>query len=415
MKYKLKVKLNGELSMKHELKSEALTWVDKLRDEILFISEYLYRNPELGSEEFKAYNLLTGILKKHEFKVDEELLGMKTAFKASFKGMSEKPKIAFLAEYDALPGIGHGCGHNVIAATAVGAAIAISKVIHKINGEIIVIGTPAEEGNGPYAGSKIMMVEKGIFNDIDAVLMMHPTSGGKASTRTEALAVQSFRVVFRGKTAHAAANPELGINALNAVMIMFRGIDALRQHIRKDARIHGIILKGGEASNIIPDYAEARVSIRAADLEYFNILKEKVLNCIRGAAIMTETKYEVEEVGPLYREKKIYHKLADIVDRNLIEHGFKLISMEELIRRGPVASTDFGNVTQVVPAISASIPITNEIIPGHSKEFADATMTDEGRRRTILSTKVLVGSAMDLLLDEKLMKEVKREFEEMKK
>ncbi|MEM3886175.1 MAG: peptidase dimerization domain-containing protein, partial [Candidatus Methanomethylicia archaeon] len=214
---------------------------------------------------------------------------------------------------------------------------------------------------------------------------------------------------------HAAANPELGINALNAVMIMFRGIDALRQHIRKDARMHGIILKGGEASNIIPDYAEARVSIRAADLEYFNILKEKVLNCIRGAAIMTETKYEVEEVGPLYREKKIYHKLADIVDRNLIEHGFKLISMEELIRRGPVASTDFGNVTQVVPAISASIPITNEIIPGHSKEFADATMTDEGRRRTILSTKVLVGSAMDLLLDEKLMKEVKREFEEMKK
>lgn len=401
--------------MMRPLKLDALSWVDKLKEEILYISQYLYENPELGSEEYKAYSLLTSILTKHGFKVDGELLGMKTAFKASFRGLSEKPKIAFLAEYDALPGVGHGCGHNVIAATAVGAAIAISKVINKMKGEIMVIGTPAEEGNGPYAGSKIIMAEKDVFKDVDAVLMMHPTSGDKASTRTESLAVQSFRVIFRGRTAHAAANPELGINALNAVMIMFRGIDALRQHIRKDARIHGIILKGGEASNVIPDYAEARVSIRAADMEYLNILKEKVFNCIRGAAIMTEAKYEIEEAGPLYREKKIYHKLADIVEGNLMDNGFKIVSMEELLRRGPVASTDFGNVTQVVPAISASIPITDEKLPGHSREFANATMTEEGKRRTILSTKVLVGAAMDLLLDPKLLEEVKKEFEEMRK
>lgn len=391
-------------------KLEALSWVDKLSNEILYISEYLYRNPELGSEEYKAYSLLTQTLAKHGFKIEGELLGMKTAFKASFTGLSGKPKIAFLAEYDALPGVGHGCGHNVIAATAVGAAIAISKIIPKIDGEIMVIGTPAEEGNGPYAGSKIIMVEKGVFKDIDAVLMMHPTAGRYAATRTEALAVQSFKVVFRGRTAHAAANPEMGINALNAVMIMFRGIDALRQHIRRDARIHGIIVKGGEASNVIPDYAEARISIRAADIDYLNILKEKVFNCIRGAAIMTEAKYEVEEVGPLYREKRIYHKLADIVDKNLEENGFKVMPMEEYLRRGPVASTDFGNVTQVVPAISVSIPITDQNIPGHSREFAEATMTEEGKRRTILSTKVLVGSAMDLLLDKNLLEEVKREF-----
>ncbi|MCX8168720.1 MAG: M20 family metallopeptidase [Candidatus Methanomethylicia archaeon] len=396
----------------HPLKLEALLWVDKLKDKLLEISEYLYKNPELGSEEYKAYALLTSILSKHGFKVEGELLGMKTAFKASFKGLIDKPKIVFLAEYDALPEIGHGCGHNVIATTAVGAAIAISKVLNKINGEIIVIGTPAEEGHGPYAGSKITMVEKGVFNGLDAVLMMHPTSGGKASTRTESLTVQSFRIMFRGRTAHAAANPEMGINALNAVMIMFRGIDALRQHIRKDARIHGIIVKGGEASNVIPDYTEAIVSIRAADMNYLNILREKLFNCIKGAAIMTEAKYEVEEIGKLYREKKIYHKLADVVDRNLIEHGFKLISREELLRRGPVASTDFGNVTQVVPAISASIPITDTIIPGHSREFADVTMTDEGKMKTILATKVLVGSAMDLFLDAKTLEEVKKEFEE---
>jgi len=391
-------------------KLEALSWVDKLSNEILYISEYLYMNPELGSEEYKACSLLTEILAKHGFKIERELLGMKTAFKASFTGLSEKPKIAFLAEYDALPGIGHGCGHNVIAATAVGAAISISKVLPEVEGEIMVIGTPAEEGNGPYAGSKIIMVERGVFKDIDAVLMMHPTTGRYAATRTEALAVQSFKVVFRGRTAHAAANPEMGINALNAVMIMFRGIDALRQHIRRDARIHGIIVKGGEASNVIPDYAEARIGIRAADINYLNILKEKVFNCIKGAAIMTEAKYEIEEVGPLYREKKIYHKLADIVDKNLEEHGFKVMPMEEYLRRGPVASTDFGNVTQVVPAISASIPITDQIIPGHSREFAEATMTEEGKKRTILSTKVLVGSAMDLFLNKNLLEEVKREF-----
>ncbi|MEM2136876.1 MAG: M20 family metallopeptidase [Candidatus Methanomethylicia archaeon] len=396
--------------MSEKYRSEALSWVDKLSQEIISISEYLYKNPEIGSEEYKSCELLTRTLEKHGFKVEKEFLGMRTAFKASFKGMSEKPRIAFLAEYDALPGVGHGCGHNVIASTAVGAAIAISKVLPKINGEVMVIGTPAEEGIGIYAGSKIIMVEKGVFNDIDTVLMMHPTSGGKAATRTEALAVQGFKIVFRGRTSHAAANPELGINALNAVMIMFRGIDALRQHIRKDARIHGIIVKGGEASNVIPDYAEAKVSIRAADLEYLNVLREKLFNCIKGAAIMTEAKYEVEEVGPLYREKRIYHRLADVVDKNLLEQGFKLIPMEDVLKRGPVASTDFGNVTQVVPAISASIPITDETLPGHSREMANATMTDEGKRRTILSTKVLVGSAIDIYLNPKILEEIKREF-----
>ncbi|HID15178.1 MAG TPA: M20 family peptidase, partial [Candidatus Atribacteria bacterium] len=351
-----------------DLKSEALNWIEKLRDEILGISKFLYENPELGSEEFKACELLTSILEKHDFSVERGFMNMKTAFKASFKGRKNKPKIAFLAEYDALPEIGHGCGHNIIAATTVGAAIAISKVLPSIDGEVIVIGTPAEEGHGPYGGSKVVMAEKGAFKDIDVVLTMHPLSGGRAGCRQGALAVQSFKIVFRGKTAHASAAPHLGINALNAVMLMFHGIDCLRQHVRKDARIHGIIVKGGEAANVIPDYAEAAITIRAADLKYLNELKEKVFNCAKGAALMTGAKVEIEPIMPLYREKIIYETLAEILEENLKEEGLKLVDPIELIKIGPLASTDFGNVTQVVPAISAGIPIMEKRISLHTRE-----------------------------------------------
>jgi len=393
-----------------DLKSEALKWVEKLKDEILGISEFLYENPELGSEEFKACELLTSILEKHGFKVEREFMNMKTSFKASFKGQGDKPKIAFLAEYDALPEIGHGCGHNIIAATTVGAAIAISKVLPKMNGEVIVIGTPAEEGRGPYGGSKVIMAEKGAFKDIDVVLTMHPLSGGKAGCRHGALAVQSFKIVFKGKTAHASAAPHLGINALNAVMLMFHGIDCLRQHIRKDGRIHGIIVKGGEAANVIPDYSEATITVRAADLKYLNELKEKVFNCAKGAALMTGAKVEIEPLMPLYREKVIYETLAEILERNLEKEGFKLVDPIEIIKIGPLASTDFGNVTQVVPAISAGIPIIEKRISLHTREFAEATISEKGKEATIKSTRVLVETAMDLYLNPELLKKVKEEY-----
>lgn len=396
--------------MSTKLKGEILDWVNKLKDEILGISRFLYENPELGSEEFKACELLTSILEKHGFSVERKFMNIETAFKASFKGRKDKPRIAFLAEYDALPEIGHGCGHNIIAATTVGAAIAVSKVLPKINGEVLVIGTPAEEGHGPYGGSKVVMVEKGAFKGIDVVLTMHPISGGRAGCKHGALAVQSFKIVFRGKTAHASAAPHLGINALNAVILMFHGIDSLRQHIRKDARIHGIIVKGGEAANVIPDYAEAAITVRAADLKYLNELKEKVFNCAKGAALMTEAKVEIEPIMPLYREKVVYETLAEILEKNLEREGFKLVDPIEIIRIGPLASTDFGNVTQVVPAIAAGIPIIEKRISLHTREFAEATINKKGKEATIKATKVLVETAMDLYLKPELLKRVKEEY-----
>jgi amidohydrolase len=226
--------------------------VDEKRPVLEDIAKYLYENPELGSEEFKAFEKITKVLEKHDFDVEKGVYSMPTAFVASFKGKKDGPKVAVLAEYDALPGVGHGCGHDLIAASAVGAGIAASKAISGLEGEILVIGTPAEEGHGPSGGSKVIMANKGLFDDIEGVIMLHPsTSWGVGN---QALGISKCNMVFKGQTSHAAASPHLGRNALNAATLAYMATHMLRQEARRDANlvIHGIITEGGTANNIIP-------------------------------------------------------------------------------------------------------------------------------------------------------------------
>jgi len=397
-----------------EFKNEVCADADRLKDEILWVSRQIHDKPELGSEEYFACNLLTSKLIEHGFDVEKEFLGMKTAFKAVYKAAKPGPRIAFLAEYDALPGVGHGCGHNIIAASIYGAALTLVNVVNSLGGEIVVYGTPAEEGHGPYGGSKIIMVDQRAFNGADVVLTMHPSSGEKVATRKQALTIKGFRVQFFGHTAHAAADPWKGVNALNGLRLMFQAIDALRQHMKKDGRIHGIIVKGGEASNVIPDYVEAAMSVRAADLAYLEELIGKFKNCALGAALATGTKVEVTPVGLLYREILLNESLAGVLEENLRKLGLVVEDPVETLLKGPLGSTDYGNVSLVAPSASVSMPISPIELPGHSKEFAEAAVSDVGNEALMKTVKALAMTSVDVLAQPGLLEKVKKEFAEKK-
>lgn len=369
--------------------------VDSNREQLYAISRWLYENPERGSEEFKAVKLLTEELEKHGFKVERCLLGMPTAFCASL-GKREGPSVAVLAEYDALPGIGHGCGHNLIAASAVGAGIAVSKVIDDLDGKILVVGTPAEEGHGSSAGSKVIMAEKGFWNDVDAVIMLHPSSQWSVGNRS--LGIWTLKMEFIGRTSHAAASPQGGVNALNAATLAFIATHMLRQEARRDANlvIHGIISEGGLASNIIPDRAVCEFGVRSSDGKYLKEMVEKVARCAEGAALATGAKVKVSK-RKLYSETKINEPLVELMWNNFKELGVNLVDWRESIKSMPMASTDFGDVSQKTPAASSYIKITESDIPSHSREFADESIKTSGLEAMILGSKALAMTIINIL------------------
>jgi amidohydrolase len=265
-----------------ELKARVAEEVEAQRGRLHEISRTLYENPELGSEEFRSAELLTGELERDGFQVERGLLGMPTAFCATFRGKGEGPRVAVIAEYDALPGVGHGCGHNLISAAAVGAGVAASRVIGDLDGEVLVVGTPAEEGRGPSGGSKIIMADGGFWGDVDAAVMLHPGTG--YSVGNGSLGIWNVKMEFQGQTSHAAASPQKGVNALNAATLAFMATHMLRQEARRDANlvIHGIISEGGLASNIIPDRAVCDFGVRSSDKAYLEEMVEKVARCAEG-------------------------------------------------------------------------------------------------------------------------------------
>ena len=243
--------------------------LDELKPDLIKLSEYLYANPELGHQEHKACAAHTDMLRKNGFTVMENYLGLATAFRAEYDSGRPGPTAAYLAEYDALPEIGHGCGHNLLGTTSTGAGIILSRLMGRQGGKAIVIGTPAEETDG----AKAHLVAQGAFADIDVALIAHPSQDHRKSGASQAM--ESLEFTFHGKTAHAAASPEEGINALDGVLNLFSGVNALREHTRTDARIHGIITEGGKAPNIVPDLAKAHFYVRAADKKYLTELVER--------------------------------------------------------------------------------------------------------------------------------------------
>lgn len=369
------------------------------------LNEYIYKNPELGRKEFKACEAHKNLLKKYGFEVEENYIGIPTAYLAKYSSGKKGIKIGYLAEYDALPEIGHGCGHNILGTTSIGAGILLKEYIDEFGGEVLIFGTPAEE----TFGAKVDMAEAGCFDDIDVAMISHPTGKNHEKSGTSQ-AMEALQFTFKGKTAHAAGDPYNGINALDGVIQFFNSINALRQQTKDSARIHGIISNGGEAANIIPDLAVANFYVREATTKEMLKLSERVKNCAKGAALATGTSLEIENYEYTFKHLVTNEKLSSIYTKNLELQGIKDIPMSD-----PTGSSDCGDVSHHCPTIHTYFPISKCELTGHSIEFAKATITEEAYKGMKEAIFALVMTGKDILSDPNLLKEIKDEFNQMKK
>ncbi|OIJ16805.1 amidohydrolase [Anaerobacillus alkalilacustris] len=383
--------------MKHKIIEE----IEQLRKEFYKISQYIGQNPELGHEEFKASKILSDELKKHNFQVELGTVGLATAFEAVFDSGSPGPSIGFMAEYDALPEIGHACGHNLIGTMAIAAAIGLSKALKEVGGKIYVYGTPAEETHG----GKVTMAEARIFDHLDVAMMVHPLYRHEKSGSS--LAMDAIQFEFFGKPAHAAAAPHEGINALDAIIQTFNSINALRQHVTPDVRIHGIIPEGGKAANIVPDYAVAQFYVRAQHRSYLNELLEKVKRCAEGAALATGTRLETSFYELSYDDLNTNEALSQAFTDNLIQLGIK---EEEIHSKESGGSLDMGNVSHVVPSIHPYVKICDQPHACHTNEFREAALSDQGFEGLMLGAKSMANTAFDVITNPDLLATIKEEF-----
>jgi amidohydrolase len=388
------------------LKQRVVAEIDARRDELIRIADTIHANPEIAFKEFESAALLSRTLEENGFTVERGVADLETAFVATLQGQEGSPAVAFLAEYDALPGLGHACGHNLIGTAAVGAGLAMKTVLPELAGTIQVIGTPAEEGGG----GKVYMVDAGVFAGVDVAMMVHPSN--RNMTRRTSLTSYKVSIEFFGKAAHAAAIPDEGINALEALILTYNGINALRQHLRDDARVHGVITHGGDAPNIVPDYTEARFYVRAADTPYATEVLEKVRACAEGAARATGARLEFKEYAPRYDNMMSNPRLADLVEVNMATLGIEVSPPASDERMG---SSDMGNVSQVVPSLHPFIAIGPEEMGGHTVEFCQASASPAGHEGLIDAAKAMAMTAVDLLAAPDNVCEARRTFEAQKK
>jgi len=385
----------------NDIQEEICNLVDAMRGELLDIARYIYNNPEPGYEEEKASRRLVETLTRYKWNVEYPLAGLKTAFRATMIGGAERPHVAILAEYDALPELGHACGHNLIATAAVGAALSVGELISSFSGSISIIGTPAEEIL--FDSGKMRLVAAGEFRNVDAAMIVHPH--GWTWLDRPFLAVDEVSVRFHGKSSHAASAPHLGINAFDAVQLTFIGLSLLRQQLRQDARVHWGNLCVSGAKNVIPDASSAVIDVRAMDDEYTSELTGKVINCIRGAELMTACRadYEVHEG---YRAMRHNRCLINLFGENLGRLG---VSVDPLPKQGQAASTDMGNVSQVVPSIHPFYCIKEGVTP-HTREFLEAANTDSAFEATLTVAKAMAMTAATLLTEQETLRKVLEEF-----
>jgi amidohydrolase len=398
------------------VKTEAARVVDELAPKLKATSRRLFDRPELGYQEVEAADLLVGLLAEGGYVVRRGLAGLATAFQATWPPdeRPNEPVIALLAEYDALPGVGHGCGHNIIAAAAVGAGLALARVSKKarargeaapgIPGRVTIIGSPAEEGGVEGAGGKVVLVEAGVFGGVDAALMVHPGVADAPSGRSSCRL--ALEVSFRGRTAHAAGSAHEGVNALEAVLQTFNGINALRQHMPGSVRIHGVVVKGGEVPNVVPDEGQIRLYVRAPSRSELEPAAERVRDCARGAALATGCRVDFREYAHTYIDFLANGPLDAAFGRNMAELGRPLVKPAEAARG--LGSTDMGNVSHVVPALHAYIAIGEKAggpVP-HSREFALASVSPQGEAALIVAAKALAMTCLDLLLSPEVLRAV---------
>lgn len=367
-----------------EAKRRAFERVDALAEDLVAVSRQIFARPELGFEEHFAHDLLTRHLEDAGLTVERSAFGLDTAFAAS--AGSEGPEVAVVCEYDALPGIGHACGHNVIAAAGLGAAIAVAPLAEDMGGRLRVLGTPAEEGGG----GKEFMIRAGAFDGLVAAMMVHPADRDLPTMRT--LAFQGLVASYHGRAAHAAASPEEGLNALDAAVLGYNAIAALRQHIRPEERIHGIFTRAGDKANVVPAEAEAMWYVRAGTTAHLEALKTRVVACLRAGAEAAGCRIEIEWLDPPYAEMVDDADLLGLYERNAAALGRVLRTGDPEV----VGSTDMGNVSQHVPAIHPMIAVAPTGTSIHTEAFAVAAGGAGGDAAVLDGAKAMAATVLDV-------------------
>ena len=388
-----------------DIKEKIAIFADEHGSEYQEIALAIHARPEVSNYEFFASETLSEKLREEGFEIELPAAHQRTGFAAYYRSSKPGPVIAFLTEYDALAGLGHGCGHNIFGATSSLAAAALKSVIDEIGGEVRVYGTPGEEG-GEEGSAKGSFVRDGYFKDVDAALCVHPGSSPKNGLSSRNLANAPVDIEFWGRPAHAAAIPEQGLNALDAQILVYNAISVLRQQLPTDVRIHGIITDGGTAPNVIPEYTKSKYYLRAAAKETVDMVYEKVENIVKGAALQTGCEGKMHLFQNFVENMVLTPKLDQVWVRNMNALGQECEPQTWKVSPG---SSDVGNVSQVVPAIQPHISITDVQVPGHSQGMVEASRSEKGMKSIVLGAKALAWTAVDLITDPKLLAEVKEE------
>jgi len=385
-----------------DLKRRVCEAVDAARPTLLRIARAIHAHPELAFEERRASALLCETISAAGLAVKRPAYGLETAFESEF-GPDAAPCVALLAEYDALPGIGHACGHNLIATAALGAGLALASLGARLPGRVRLLGTPAEE----RGAGKELMARAGAFDGVDAALMVHPAGIDLASM--PCIAVADVEVSYHGEAAHASAMPERGINALDALVIAYQSIGALRQHIRATERIHGIITHGGDAPNVVPERTAGRFYVRARNAAELAPLKERVVGCFEAGARATGARLDVRWCDPDYLELQPSWPLAQAYQANAEALGRRFFPFERL-PASVAGSTDMGNVSQRVPSIHPMIAAAPPHCTIHHPEFTKWTASEMGDRAALDGAKSLAMTALDFFCDGELRRRVRDDF-----
>jgi amidohydrolase len=385
-----------------QLKKDVCSAVDDLRAELLGLSHAIHDEPELALEEFKAAKRLADAVESHGIKTQREAFGLKTGYAAEF-GKAGGPNIAILSEYDALPGIGHACGHNIIATSGYGAAIALSKLNGRLPGRVRYLGTPAEE----RFGGKEIMAREGAFDGCDAAMMIHPSNQNLITM--PCIAIAEVEAIYHGKSAHASAMPYRGLNALDAVVTAYQSIAQLRQHIRNTDRIHGIITEGGLAPNIVPERAACRFYVRAADAHELAPLKARVQKCFEAGALATGCTLEIHWGDTDYLDLKTNWPMATMYETNAIALGREFFPVKDL-PPGYAGSTDMGNVSHRVPSIHPMLGVAPAGVIIHNPEFTRYAASPAGDDAVVDGAKSMAMTALDLMADAAKLEAVQADF-----
>ena len=385
-----------------EVKQIVCDEVDAIADILLEASHAIHKNPELNFEEHFAHENLTGILEDQGLSPQRGAYDLETAFEASVG--DEGVCVAVLCEYDALPDIGHACGHNIIGTAGLGAGIAASKVAERLGGTLRILGTPAEEGGG----GKVFMADRGAFDSVDAAMMVHPAAGDLVKMNT--IAIQRLHVAYEGLAAHAAASPHRGHNALDAAVLGYQNIAALRQHIRPDERIHGIFLESGSKPNVVPEYSSMEWYVRSKNARSLEPLKKRVLSCLEAGAMATSCTMTHDWIQPFYADMIDNETISTLYSANATRVGRSL--MEPDNESKVVGSTDMGNVSYIVPSIHPMIGVAPPGVPIHTPDFAHFSRSESGDKAVIDGAKIMAMTVVDLWAQKTNFERAHQEFQQ---